>query len=243
MKHFIIVALILISITSCNYAQQPTSVKSELPDRISNYEDWKKEAESNIRLNPKFGNAVKSERQKEADQQLIDDYLKQQGSHHKASEVLIKLGFDYLYRGDFRTAMYRFNQAWLLEPKNENVFWGYSAVYFTLGNHEMAMEQLNEGLILNPNSSNILTDKATIYYAKFQTSNDPKDLSAALDLLNQSYKIDSTNQNTLFKLSVVYLMKKDCKNALKYYDECNILGGKPITKEFTKALQELCGKK
>lgn len=243
MKHFIIVSLILISITSCNYAQQATSTNSKLPDKISSYEDLKKAAHEDIRLNPKFGDAVKSDAQKEADQHLIADYLKQQGTHHKASELLVKLGFDYLYKGDFRTAMYRFNQAWLLEPKNEKVFWGFSAVYFTLGAHEKAMEQLNEGLTLNPYSSNILTDKATIYYAKFPVSNDPKDLSLALDLLNQSYEIDSKNQNTVFKLSVVYFMKKDCKNALKYYDECVALGGRPITKEFTKAIQEVCGKK
>ncbi|WP_448636547.1 tetratricopeptide repeat protein [Pedobacter panaciterrae] len=177
---------------------------------------------------------------KKADQQLIDNYLKQQGSHHKASELIIKLGFDYLYKGDTKTAMYRFNQAWLLEPKNENVFWGFSAVYFTLGDHEKAMEQLNEGLSLNPNSSNLLTDKATIYYAKFPVSNDQKDLSAAIDLLNQSYKIDAKNQNTLFKLSVVYFMKQDCQNALRYYNECKTLGGRPITKEYTEAIQKQC---
>lgn len=243
MKQLLIIALISISIISCNYAQQPATTDSEFPDKIDSYEDWKKEAQTNIRLNPKFGNAVKTESQKEADQQLIDDYVKQQGNHHKGSEILIKLGFDNLYKGDVRTAMYRFNQAWLLEPKNENVFWGYSAVYFTLGDHEKAMVQLNEGLILNPNSSNLLTDKATIYYAKFPVSNNPKDLTIAIDLLNQSYKIDPENQNTLFKLSVVYFMEKDCENALKYYNECKILGGKPITKEFTEAIQGLCGKK
>ena len=240
MKQLLIIALVSLSITSCNYAQQPANVNSELPGKAISYEDWKKEAQTNIRLNPKFGDAVKTDSQKEADQQLIDDYLKQQGNHHKGAEILIKLGFDHLYKGDVRTAMYRFNQAWLLEPKNENVFWGFSAVYFTLGDHEKAMEQLNEGLSLNPNSSNLLTDKATIYYARFPNSNNPKDLSAAVDLLIQSYKIDPNNQNTLFKLSAVYFMKQDCKNALKYYNECRKLGGRPITKEFTEAIQKQC---
>lgn len=240
MKRFIIASLISISIISCNYAQQPANASSELPGKAISYQDWKKEAETNIRLNPKFGNAVKSESQKQADQKFINDCLKQHGDHLKASEEVVKLGFDYLYKGDIKTAMYRFNQAWLLEPKNENAFWGFSAVYFTLGDHEKAMEQLNEGLILNPNSSNLLTDKATIYYAKYPANNDSKDLSTAIDLLNQSYKIDPANQNTVFKLSVVYFMKQDCKNALKYYNECKSLGGRPITKDYTEALKKLC---
>ncbi|WP_448634656.1 hypothetical protein [Pedobacter panaciterrae] len=64
MKHLLIIALILLSITSCNYAQQPANANSASPGKAISYEDWKKEAKTNIRLIPKFGNAVKSESQK-----------------------------------------------------------------------------------------------------------------------------------------------------------------------------------
>jgi hypothetical protein len=108
-----------------------------------NYKDWKKEAKENIRLLPKYGNKPKTKDQLAADNQLIEDYIKQEGSRSKASEVLIKIGFNYLYKGDIRTAMYRFNQAWLLDPENENVFWGwglfisYSMIFQRLWNNMM----------------------------------------------------------------------------------------------------------
>lgn len=137
--------------------------------------------------------------------------------------------------------MYRFNQAWVLDPKNENSFWGFASIYFNFGDFQNAMKQLNEGLKLNPKSSNILTDKATIHLVLFQTHNDPKELSTAIDLFTQSYAIDPKNQNTLFKLSAVYLMKRDCKNALKYYNECKELGGNPLTKEYIQAIEKSCG--
>ncbi|MDB5012786.1 MAG: hypothetical protein JWQ25_988, partial [Daejeonella sp.] len=94
------------------------------------YTKWKEDAKTEIRLLPKFGNAPKTKEQKAADQKLIETYLAQEGTSRKASDLLVKLGFDYLYKNDLKTAMFRFNQAWLLDPKNENAFWGFGAIYF-----------------------------------------------------------------------------------------------------------------
>lgn len=139
--------------------------------------------------------------------------LAQEGTNLKASELLVKRGFDYLYKKDFKTAMFRFNQAWLLDPKNENAFWGFGAIYFSLGDFESGMIQFEEGLKLNRNSSNILTDKATVYMTKYMSSKNEKDFNLALNLFKKSYSIDPKNQNTLFKISACYFVKKDCGNA------------------------------
>ena len=240
MKPAIFILLFCSLLTACINAQDR---KSNGANTKIAYEEWKDEAKLNIRLFPKFGGAVKNEEQKKADQELIETYTKQQGTRHKGSEVLVKLGFDYFYKGDLRTAMYRFNQAWLLDPKNENAFWGFASIYFNFGDLDNAMKQLNEGLELNPRSSNILTDKGTIHFALFQPHHDQKELSAAADLFRQSYAIDPKNQNTLFKLSVVYFIKNDCNNALKYYKECKALGGKPLTQEYIQAIEKSCGNK
>jgi tetratricopeptide (TPR) repeat protein len=206
------------------------------------YNQFKEEAKTDIRYLPKYGNAPKTKEQTEADNELIKDYLKQGGTHRKASDILVRLGFDYLYKGDLKTAMFRFNQAWLLDPKNENVFWGFGCVYFSFNDFQSALQQYDEGLTLNPASSTIITDKATVFKAKYETdyNHDIKDLNTSIDLFLKSYSIDSKNQNTLYKLSVCYLQKDDCKNARKYYNECVKLGGKPITKEYTDVLNKKC---
>ena len=54
-----------------------------------------------------------------------------------ASDYLIKLGFNYMYKRDLKTAMYRFNQAYLLDSTNSDIYWGYGAIYMTLGNFEL----------------------------------------------------------------------------------------------------------
>ncbi|WAC13089.1 tetratricopeptide repeat protein [Dyadobacter pollutisoli] len=206
------------------------------------YKEWKREAKENIRLLPKYGDKPKTKEQLASDSQLIDEYIKQEGSRRNASEVLIKLGFNYLYRGDVRTAMYRFNQAWLLDPENENVFWGWGAIYFTFNDTIKALEQYDEGLSKNPENSNILTDKATVFMNRYHESKDTASLSSAISLFSKSYLIDSLNQNTSYKLSVAYFLTKDCDNALRFYDICEKLGGKPIQKEYAVALESTCKK-
>jgi|SRR6185312_247712 len=153
---------------------------------------------------------------------------------------MVKLGFDYLYRGDINTAMKRFNQAWLLDPKNENAYWGFGAVYFTFNDYDEALKQLEKGLSINPSSSSILTDIATINVSFYMTKHDIGYLNKTIVLFNQPYKLDPSNQNTLFKLSAAYYYKNDCTNAWKYYKECMKLGGRPIPTGFADALKKQC---
>lgn len=77
------------------------------------WKEWEKESSANIRLLPKYGNVEKTKEQKESDMNFVETILKQDSTHRKGSDHLISLGFKYLYR-DVKTAMYRFNQAYLL---------------------------------------------------------------------------------------------------------------------------------
>ena len=222
MKYYITLALFLFS--AVTYGQS------------INYTDWKIAASSDSRLLPKYGNVPKTAEQKEADEKFIKTAIETDGTHRKASDHLVRLGFDYLYRQDLKTAMARFNQAWLLDPKNEDAFWGFGAIYFTFHDFQSGLMQYEEGLKLNPNSTNILTDEATVYMTRYMTSQNENDFNEAIKLFKQSYSIDPKNQNMLFKLSACYFVKHDCSNAWKYYDECE----KPITKQYTEALTQGC---
>jgi len=138
--------------------------------------------------------------------------------------------------------MYRFNQAYLLDPKNENIYWGYGAIYGSFNDYKTAIIQYDKGLSINPKSSVILTDKATLYFVGFQRDNDHDKLDSAIDLLKQSYSIDANNVNTTYKLSICYFLNKDCTNAWKFYNECKKSGGQPIAENYTDALNKMCGK-
>jgi len=211
-------------------------------------EEWNKEAETNIRLLPKYGLVTKTPEQKAADNNLIADMTSKGLTRRQASNQFIEVGFQYLYK-DIKIAMYRFNQAYLLDSTNVDIYWGYGGVYAALGDLSRSKQQYQIGLSKEQNNTRILTDLATCYLSEFYSLNESQPqlaknkLDTAVTLFTKSYQFDKTNQNTLFKLSVCYYNKQDCDNAQRYYKECLRLGGAPITEEYKKSIIKACGKK
>lgn len=159
---------------------------------------------------------------------------------------MIELGFQYLYQGDLKTAMYRFNQAFLLDQENTDIYWGFGAIYMSFSNYEKAKEQYEEGLKLNPKNTHLLTDYGTYFLAMYYATENSQDkkvkvyLNKAIEKLTSSYSLDAKDKNTLYKLSICYLMNTDCRNARKFYDLCKDEGGKPIREEYIEELNRVC---
>jgi tetratricopeptide (TPR) repeat protein len=209
---------------------------------------WEEEAITNKRLLPKYGSQPKSDAEKKIDQDFITVALEKDSTKRKASDHLIRLGFNYLYR-DIKTAMYRFNQAYLLDSTNSDIYWGFGGVYMTLGDYEKAKILYQEGLSVDPKNTHLLTDYGTYFMAQYfnlQRINEKypfKDLDSAIIYMTRSYLLDPTDQNTTFKLSICYFSKGDCDNAWKYYEECKAHGGQPITEDYTTDLNIKCKRK
>jgi len=212
------------------------------------YDEFEKLATQNKALLPKYGYLPKSEEEKKADEEFIKTVLDRDSTNRKGSDHLISLGFKYLYR-DIKTAMYRFNQAYLLDSNNVDIYWGYGAVYLTLGNYAKAEQQYRQGLAIDPKSTHLLTDYGTYFMAQYYglkpvaEKDAARNLDSAITYMTRSYAIDPRDQNTLFKLSVCYWNRDECENAWKYYDECVALGGQPITEDYTKDLKKKCKRK
>lgn len=226
------------------------------PSFSQSFEEWEKESLTNNRLLPRYGNKPKTPAQIDADSAYIKQImgLPQFKTRREASDHLIHLGFQYYYRQDFKTAMYRFNQAYLLDSTNTDIFWGYGAIYMFFGRFDLAKEQYDQGLSIEPDNTHLLTDLATYFMQHFYVikemprNNHVKDpekeamryLDSALFYLQKSYKLDPKDVNTTYKLSIAYWNKGDCDNAWKYYDACVALGGKPITEAYTRDLKKKC---
>ena len=233
MRHLFVTIFILISVAT--FAQQ------------ASYKAWQTEAKENKRMLPEYGNLIKSEKEIESDQKFINNIVESGKSKAEGSHEMIRLGFDYLYRGDLKTAMYRFNQAYLLQPKNSGIYWGYGAVYSALGAYDLARNQYDTGLKLNPESAPILTDYGTTYLgAYYDTVRSDykvatKHLNKAKEKLLAAYAFDPEYINATYKLSIIYLYSQDCDNAKKYLKETRALGGQPISKEYLSDFNLRCG--
>lgn len=233
MRYFFVIIFLLSSLLST--AQQPS------------FKAWQAEAKKDKRMLPEYGNLKKNAKEIDADQIFISTITDGGKSKTEGAHEMIRLGFDYLYRGDLKTAMYRFNQAYILNPKNSSIYWGYGAVFTALGKYELARNEYDQGLKLNSKSGPILTEYGTTYLGEYYANvrSDykvaTKQLNKAKEKLLEAYALDTKYINTTYKLSIVYLNSQDCVNAKKYLKETRELGGQPITKEYLSDFNLRCG--
>ena len=210
-------------------------------------QEWNELASKDKRLLPKYGHLPKTKEEKKADLEFIQTVLKKDTTNYLASAHLMSVGFDNLNRGDLKTAMFRFNQAYLLDSTNTDIYLGYGAVYATLGNHVKASQQYQERIAFIPKNTRLLPDNGADYLSQFfvlMLSQDTKaafqKLDSAIINLQNSFQIDPRNPETSSKLSLCYYYKDDCDNAWKYYYIRDALGGQPIDEKYAKDLKKKC---
>src|SRR4051812_13341381 len=74
---------------------------------------------------PMYGGARKTPEQEKADKDFTDSVTKNGTTKEQASKLLTDRGWEAFYNNDLSTAIKRFNQAWLLTPKETRVLWGF----------------------------------------------------------------------------------------------------------------------
>src|SRR5499433_3025860 len=109
---------------------------------------------------PMYGQPAitRSENLKKVDEDVIRDATLRFGNRQAASRALAEQGWTSVRRGISDVAMRRFNEAWLLNPKNYQAFWGFGAVLSERGKLREAAEQLGtaRNLIDEPAQMNAL---------------------------------------------------------------------------------------
>lgn len=93
---------------------------------------------------PMFGQPkmARPEALKQADDSFIRDATFRYKTRQAASDAFATQGWTALRSGQLDAAMQRFNQAWLLNPKNYSAFWGFGAVQSRRGKLAEALEHL-----------------------------------------------------------------------------------------------------
>lgn len=101
------------------------------------------QAENPDRL-PMFGQPKipRSDQLKKADEDFIRDNTLRYGNRNAASNVFAAQGWTAVRARQPDVAMQRFNQAWLLNPKNFRAFWGFGALLSDRGRLKEALEHL-----------------------------------------------------------------------------------------------------
>ena len=99
---------------------------------------------------------------KKADEAFVRDATLKFGNRLAASRIMAAQGWTAMRSRNLDLAIERFNQSWLLNPKNYQAFWGFAAVLSARGKLREAIEQLGMAreLIDEPAQMNALLSDA-----------------------------------------------------------------------------------
>jgi tetratricopeptide (TPR) repeat protein len=77
---------------------------------------------------PMYGHVKKCKEQLDSDKDFLTQCDKEFKNRKEAAQFHVDKGWEYFYKNQFETAMKRFNQAWLLDSLNADIFWGYGNI-------------------------------------------------------------------------------------------------------------------
>ena len=136
-------------------------------------------------LIPMYGSATKDVSQKVADAEFISEASRIAGSRQKASEEFVKKGWEAFFaKRDPLTAMRRFNQAWLLNPDNPEVLWGFGVISGALNKIEDSVNFLRRAAEKMSESARVLNDLGFSLTIAADRCNDPDD---SLKMLQEAH--------------------------------------------------------
>jgi tetratricopeptide (TPR) repeat protein len=192
---------------------------------------------------PKYGGIKRTPEQAQADQKFIDSMVQRFGNRDKAADDAIRRGFAFLAQADWRMAMKRFNQAWLLSPDKPEVPWGFGAALSYQGQFEASEKYFQEAAALLPQNGRLLADFGYLY--QFWATRGTKDkkkrelrLSHSIELFEQAAALEPTYERTYFNWAVSLFFQKDYAGAWKKISEAEKLGGKTIEQKFIADLRK-----
>ena len=125
---------------------------------------------------------------KKADEDFIAGVSAAMGSREAAAKRFVDQGFAYCDKNNYDYAMRRLNQAWLLDPRNPEVYWGFSAVLHDQKNIPRAYAMARRAYDLAWRDSSFLADLGRLSVLRIVDAQDlTEDQKSAYIAESESY--------------------------------------------------------
>ena len=192
-----------------------------------------------INLLPMYGKEKKCDEQIKIDNQFLTDCDKLFKNRKDAAKVYIEKAWGYFYNNDTETSMKRFNQAWLLDKNNAEIYWGLGNLMGMKHELKQSISLFEKSIRLNPNNSKVYECISTSYGQLFFETKKLEYLNLTIKNLKKAVKLDPKNAKNYGSLAsaYAYYMQKD--SLKKYIEITDKLDPKMINPEVRKiALQK-----
>lgn len=183
-------------------------------------------------------------RLKEGDEKFIADVTKVFGGREAAAQAWIERGFRLYNQNDYKKAMQRFNQAWLLDPNNPDVFFGFGVVLHDKGQNCEAKDMLGKARNMGMEDAGFLADLGRVYTlcAVEEKSGDEKTtlLQESISLYQEALRKaphDRARAYVYSSFSSAYFWRENYPKAWEMVHKAESLGG-GVPKKFRKMLKK-----
>jgi tetratricopeptide (TPR) repeat protein len=164
---------------------------------------------------PMYGETEKSKEYKETDEKFIKDCLKQFGSIDSSVFVQIDHAWRYYYNNDLKTAMKRFNQAWLLNPEFPDSYFGFASLLETQGNSTEATRYYKTGI-----EKDTKNDRTEICYQRIADCKEQlNDIEGTILAYTEITKSNEKNPFAFKKIGYFQMQTGHSNEAIKAYDK------------------------
>jgi len=186
---------------------------------------------------PMYGKAKKCKEQLQADQEFIKqaDHLFN-NDRKAASSYYAKRGWDYIYQHKVDTAMFRFNQAWMLDSLNATAYWGFADLLGMQQKFKESIPFFERAEKLNPTNARLWTDASTSYGNLFMQTRDVSYLNKSISSLKKAASLDPKNPQVFAQLTAAYTYYMQKDSARKYLRITDQLDKNAVNPEVRKVL-------
>ncbi|SMB94313.1 hypothetical protein SAMN00120144_2370 [Hymenobacter roseosalivarius DSM 11622] len=165
------------------------------------------------RLLPLFGGITTAQAEQVAGPNFLADIDRNFPSRAEASKFFSTKGFEYLSENQPDTATYRFNLAWLLDPRNADAYRGLGVVVSRNPTPDESIRLLSQALAVNPADGLVLSDLGTSYLIRYEQSKKKKDLTTGMEHLQKAVTIDPNNAVAWQQIARGYYFQEDYTKA------------------------------
>ncbi|GAB2962384.1 hypothetical protein GCM10027048_33620 [Hymenobacter coalescens] len=178
----------------------------------------------------------------EAAQQLVGAGFLQSAdqsfpSRTEASRFFASKGYEYLSEGKADTALYRFNLAWVLDPKNPAAYRGLGLLAAS-ATPDQAIGLFNQALALAPNDAQLLGDLGASYLLRYGQAKKPKDLKTAEEHLRRAQGVEANSAYLWQQMAWVQYYREDYPAAWEALHKARAIDFSGIDFELITQLKE-----
>ncbi|AMM50677.1 hypothetical protein TH61_05095 [Rufibacter sp. DG15C] len=209
---------------------------TQMQAQSKRWAEWQKRGEKQINLLPMYGGQPKSKNLLALDKKFLASVDKKGGTRAENSKYFSDRGWQHFQQGDFETAMFRFNQAWLLDSTNAKPYWGFGIICGMLENYDDAFTYLHKAYALDSSDVQLLCDIVFTNFCKYQETNQALYIENALVASQKALRQSPDHAFALYSHALVQYMKNDYASTWEYLYKAKEKGEVGLDQDFIKAL-------